>query len=445
MNNNNIFEKLIEKIKDKTAVIGVIGLGYVGLPLAREFLKADYKVIGFDIDEQKVSKINKGISYIKHINNDFIKNYVNCSKFFATSDFSKLIEVEIILICVPTPLGIHYEPDLQYIKNSCKEILRYLKQGHVIILESTTYPGTTEEEILPILHKNKDGLQIGIDYFLGYSPEREDPGNKEYVTYMIPKIVSGVTESCCNVIKTFYSQIVKKVYPVSSPKIAEAAKLLENIYRAVNIALVNELKVLFYKMNIDIWEVIEAAKTKPFGFQAFYPGPGLGGHCIPIDPFYLTWKAREYDFHTRFIELAGEINNSMPEYVINRTIQALNSNGKSINGAKVLILGIAYKPDVDDMRESPSLKLIDLFIRENAQVDFNDPFIEVIPPTRKYNFKLKSVDLTTQNLRRYDAVILSTNHSQYDYKLIYENSKLIIDTRNAFDIKGVRNEKLWKS
>lgn len=445
MVNSETIEIIMNKIINKTAVIGIIGLGYVGLPLAREFLRADYKVIGFDIDSKKVSKINDGQSYIRHVDSTFIKNYVKNAKLTATIDFSKLSEVDVILICVPTPLGIHYEPDLQYVINSSKEVSKYLKRGHVVVLESTTYPGTTEEEVLPILQKNERGLKVGTDYFLGYSPEREDPGNKNYNTRTIVKIVSGVTEQCCKVVETLYLQVIEKVHPVSAPKIAESAKLLENIYRAVNIALVNELKVLLTMMGIDVWQVIEAAKTKPFGFQAFYPGPGLGGHCIPIDPFYLTWKAREYDFHTRFIELAGEINNSMPSYVINRVIQALNSRGKSIKGASILILGVTYKPDVDDMRESPSLKLIDLLIKENAKVDYNDPFIKAIPPTRKYNFNLRSVDLTPENLHKYDVVILSTNHSQYDYKIIYENSNLIIDTRNAFNIKTINNEKVWKA
>ena len=315
--------ELINKIKNRDALIGIIGLGYVGLPLAREFLNSGFKVTGFDIDNEKVKKINKGISYIKHINDEFIKKYINKNKLKATSDFSEISNVDAVIICVPTPLGVHYEPDLRYVINSVKDTAKYLKKGQVIVLESTTYPGTTEEEILPILQHN--GLKVGNDFFLGYSPEREDPGNKNYTTKTIPKIVSGITENCIAVVKTLYSQIVDTVFPVSSTKIAESTKLLENIYRSVNIALVNELKIIFSKMDIDIWEVIEAAKTKPFGFQAFYPGPGLGGHCIPIDPFYLTWKAREYEIHTRFIELAGEINSNMPEHVVNTIMSALNS------------------------------------------------------------------------------------------------------------------------
>ncbi len=402
-----------------------------------------YKVKGFDIDTDKVNKINNGESYIKHISDDFIRNHVDSKNLTATSDFSELKDVDVIIICVPTPIGVHYEPDLKYVINSTEIIARYLRKGHVVVLESTTYPGTTENEVLPILEKY--GMKIGEDFFLGYSPEREDPGNVNFTTKDIPKIVSGVTENCLKVVKELYSQIINKVFPVSSPKIAESAKLLENIYRAVNIALVNELKVVFANMGIDIWEVIEAAKTKPFGFQAFYPGPGLGGHCIPVDPFYLTWKAREYDIHTRFIELAGEINNSMPRHVVDVTIRALNSNNIPIKDSKILILGVAYKPDVDDMRESPSLKLIDLLLKEGARVDYNDPYIPVLPKTRKYDFRLKSVELTADKLGEYDIVIVSTNHSVYDYDFIYKNSRLILDTRNAFKVKGIRDGKLWKA
>jgi len=445
MRNKEFFDSIIGKINNKSAIIGIIGLGYVGLPLAREFLKVGYKVIGFDIDEFKVTKINRGISYINHIDNDFIKYFVNIGKLVASLDFSKLVEVDVIIICVPTPLGIHYEPDLQYVINSSKEILKYLRPGHVIILESTTYPGTTEEEVLPILQKNNDGLKVGVDYFLGYSPEREDPGNKDYTTRSIPKIVSGVTEKCLEIIKALYAQIAEQVYPVSSPKIAESAKLLENIYRAVNIALVNELKIVFEKMNIDIWEVIDAAATKPFGFQAFYPGPGLGGHCIPIDPFYLTWKAREYDIHTRFIELAGEINTSMPYYVVEKTIKLLNSNKISVNGAKILLIGIAYKPNVDDIRESPALKIMMLLEQEGAKVDYYDPYIPKIPNTRKYQFKKTSIHLSPSILEQYDVVIITTNHSNIDYSLIAKKAKLIVDTRNALKMKGINNRRICKS
>ena len=439
----NMMQKLIRAIKNKKAIIGIIGLGYVGLPLAKQFLESGFNVIGFDIDKNKVDLLNKGISYIKHIQSDFIGKYVKNNNFIATDDFSLIKNVDAIIICVPTPLGIHYEPDIKYIINSAKEIAKYLKKGHIVVLESTTYPGTTEDELLPTLKKS--GLKVGKDFFLGFSPEREDPGNKKYTTKNIPKIVSGVTQNCLEVIKNLYEQVIETVFPVSSPKIAESAKLLENIYRSVNIALVNELKIVFGKMGIDIWEVIEAAKTKPFGFHAFYPGPGLGGHCIPIDPFYLTWKAREYDLHTRFIELAGEINNTMPYRVVDTTIRALNSTGKSIKNSRVLILGLAYKPDIDDIRESPSLKLIDIFTNEGAIVSYNDPFIPEIPPTRKYNFSLKSVKITPKIIGQFDAIVISTNHSSYNYELILKNAKLIIDTRNAFGSRGIVNGKVWKA
>ncbi len=436
-------DDLLKKIKNRDVKVGIIGLGYVGLPLAREFLNENFSVLGFDIDNRKVEKINSGESYIKHIPSDFIKKYVNQGKLEATSDFSRLKEVDAILICVPTPLGEHMEPDLSYVLSTTETISRFLRKGHIVVLESTTYPGTTEEEMLPILEKS--GLKAGEDFCLGYSPEREDPGNKKYTTKTIPKVVSGINEKCLEIIKTLYDQIVEQTVPVSSPKVAESTKLLENIYRAVNIALVNELKMIFDRMGIDVWEVIEAAKTKPFGFQAFYPGPGLGGHCIPIDPFYLTWKSREYDLPTKFIELAGEINTFMPYFVLDKTIRALNKIGKSIKGAKILVLGVAYKPDVDDMRESPSLKVIDLLQKEGASVDYNDPYIPEIPETRKYKFEMKSVPLTPENISSYDAVIITTDHSVYDYEMIEKNARLIIDTRNALKKKGVTNGNIVKA
>ena len=436
-------QKLIETIRSRKVIIGIIGLGYVGLPLAKQFLESGFNVIGFDIDRNKIYNLSKGKNYIKHIQNDFIIKFIKNKKFIPTNDFSLLKNVDAIIICVPTPLGIHYEPDIGYILSSAREITKYLKKGHIIVLESTTYPGTTESELLPTLEKS--GLKVGKDFFLGFSPEREDPGNEKYTTKNIPKIVSGVTKNCLEIIKTLYKQIIDTVFPVSNPKIAESAKLLENIYRSVNIALVNELKIVFNKMGIDIWEVIEAAKTKPFGFHAFYPGPGLGGHCIPIDPFYLTWKAREYDIHTRFIELAGEINNTMPYHVVDTTIRALNNIGKSIKNSKILILGLAYKPDIDDIRESPSLKLIKIFKDEGAEVSYNDPFIPKIPTTRRYNFELRSVKLTPKTIGQFDAIVISTNHSSYDYDYIKKHANLIIDTRNALGIKGIVNEKVWKA
>jgi UDP-N-acetyl-D-glucosamine dehydrogenase len=434
---------LKNKIIQREAVIGIVGLGYVGLPLAREFLNNNFRVLGFDIDVKKIAAINSGQSYVHHIPSDFIAQYMQSGALVSTQDFSRLREADAILICVPTPLGKHDEPDLSYVLNTSKAIAATLRVGQLIVLESTTYPGTTEEEVLPLLAKT--GLQVGKDFYLGYSPEREDPGNNQFFTAKIPKVVSGVTESCLKMIKTLYDQIMERTVTVSSTRVAEATKLLENIYRAVNIALVNELKLVFDRMGIDVWEVIEAAKTKPFGFQPFYPGPGLGGHCIPIDPFYLTWKARENEVHTRFIELAGEINTSMPYYVVQKTVKALNGDHKPINGAKILLLGMAYKADVDDIRESPALKIMELLIKEGAEVDYNDPHIPALTPMRKYNFSARSVALTPDTLSSYDAVIVLTNHSCYDYDLIRNNAKIIIDTRNAFGLKGQRDGKVWKA
>lgn len=415
---------LIEKLKTKAAIIGVIGLGYVGLPLVIEFVKAGFKVIGFDIDEEKIKLLNEGKSYIKHINIDILKSNSN---FNPTSDFCLLDLVDCIIICVPTPLNDYREPDMTYVFNTGKTIAKYLKPGKLVVLESTTYPGTTDEDLKEILEES--GLKAGKDFYLAFSPEREDPGNKDFPTSKIPKVVGGYTEKCLEVAKALYDQVFCKTIPVSSTKVAECVKLLENIYRAVNIALVNELKMLFDRMGVDIWEVIEAAKTKPFGFQAFYPGPGLGGHCIPVDPFYLTWKARKYDFSTKFIELAGEINTYMPYYVVEKTLAALNEKGKSIKGAKILILGLAYKKDVDDVRESPSLKLMELFEKKGAIVDYNDPYIQRTPKTRKFKFDKESVELTPDNLQNYDCVVIATDHSNYDPDFLLEYSNLIVDTR----------------
>ncbi|KWT84061.1 nucleotide sugar dehydrogenase [Candidatus Magnetominusculus xianensis] len=420
---------LIEKIKAKTAVVGVIGLGYVGLPLAVEFCKAGFRCIGFDIDEKKVNLLKEGKSYIKHIDEARIKT--SLPLFTPTSDFSRLTEADCIIICVPTPLGRHHEPDLSYVLNTTRTIAQYISKGKLVVLESTTYPGTTDEEMKPILEAGgSGGLRAGEDFYLAFSPEREDPNNKDFSTSTIPKVVGGLTPQCLLAAQTLYDYIVVRTIPVSSTKVAEATKLLENIYRAVNIALVNELKVLFDKMGIDIWEVIEAAKTKPFGYQPFYPGPGLGGHCIPIDPFYLEWKAREYEVSTKFINLAGEVNTSMPQYVIQKTIDALSENGKSIKGAKVLILGMSYKKDLDDTRESPSLKLFDILQKKGAVVDYNDPYLPEMPKTRKYSFKKTSVALTAENLSSYDCVLISTDHSAYDPVFIASNSRLVVDTRN---------------
>ncbi|NWF53150.1 MAG: nucleotide sugar dehydrogenase [Nitrospirae bacterium] len=429
---------IFEKIRLKKATIGVIGLGYVGLPLVIEFCKAGFRIIGFDIDEEKVKLLKKGKSYIKHVDISYILK--NKSLFSATADFSKLKSVDCIIVCVPTPLNRYREPDLSYVFNTTKTIAKYLKKGQLIVLESTTYPGTTNENMKAILEES--GLKTGKDFYLAYSPEREDPNNKDFNLRTIPKIVGGCTPMCLKAADLLYSQIVKQTVPVSSTRVAEAAKLLENIYRAVNIALVNELKMLFERMKIDIWEVIEAAKTKPFGFQAFYPGPGLGGHCIPIDPFYLTWKAREYDFPTRFIELAGEINTNMPYYVVHKTVEALNNNGRGIKGAKILILGLAYKKDVDDPRESPAFKLIDLLEDKGAIVDYNDPFIPKAPKMRKYRVEKESVPLTPENLMKYDCVIIATDHSVYDPEFIVANSNLIIDTRNMIPKRLKNSDKV---
>src|SRR5208283_963573 len=379
-----------------------------------------------DIDNRKIELLKQGKSYIKHIDSAGI---AQCASLFsATSDFSELSGMDCIIICVPTPLNKNREPDMSYVFNTTRIIAQHLKREQLIVLESTTYPGTTEGEMRDILEET--GLKAGTDFYLAYSPEREDPNNKDFSTRTIPKVIGGYTKNCLEVAKNLYNAIVVRTVPVSSARVAEATKLLENIYRAVNIALVNELKMLFDRMDIDIVEVIEAAKTKPFGYQAFYPGPGLGGHCIPIDPFYLTWKAREYDFSTKFIELAGEINISMPYYVIQKTIEALNERGKSINGAKILVLGLAYKKDVDDSRESPSFKIIELLQKKGAAVEYNDPYIPVAPKTRKYSIGKVSVSLTKENLAQYDCVVIATDHSAYDPDFIVQNSQLIVDTRS---------------
>jgi len=433
---------LFEKIENNEIVIGIIGLGYVGLPLVKEFSKNGMKVIGFDIDEDKIHSLNNGKSYIKNIKDDVIKGSI-AKGFKATSDFSELRKVDAIMICVPTPLGQHREPDLSYVINTAEVISKYLIAGQLIVLKSTTYPGTTDEEVLPVLEKS--GLKAGIDFYLSFSPEREDPGNRDFNTSNIPIIVGGFNETSRNMACAIYRKAGIKVIEVSSNRVAESAKLLENIYRAVNVALVNELKVVFDKMDIDIFEVIKAASSKPFGFQAFYPGPGLGGHCIPIDPFYLTWKAREYDYSTKFIELAGEINTSMPEFVINKLIEALGDYGKILKGSKILILGVAYKKNIDDTRESPSLKIMDLLIKKGVEVDYSDPFIPDLPQTRNYNFKKHSVELTEENIKNYDALIISTDHDSFDRDKILKFAKLIIDTRNMFNISGTKYKNVYKA
>jgi UDP-N-acetyl-D-glucosamine dehydrogenase len=420
---------LMQKIKDKRARVGVIGLGYVGLPLVEVFHGAGFHVTGFDVDQRKVKMLDSGKSYIKHISNRIISDLSKSRRFMTTTDFSKLKKMDCILICVPTPLTKHREPNLSFVFNTTRSIAKYLRKGQLIILESTTYPGTTDEDMKEILEET--GLKAGKDFYLAYSPEREDPGRKDFTTSKIPKVVGGYTRNCLKVAKALYDSVVVQTVPVTSTKAAEATKLLENIYRAVNIALVNEMKMLLDRMEIDIWEVIEASKTKPFGFQAFYPGPGLGGHCIPIDPFYLTWKARELDFPTRFIELAGEINTSMPQYVVSRVCDALNQKGKSVKGSKILILGLAYKKDVEDVRESPSFELIELLRAKGAYVKYNDPYVPKTKKMRHYDIRMCSTPLTEKNLKRFDCVVISTDHSAYDYNFIAKHSRLVVDTRNA--------------
>jgi UDP-N-acetyl-D-glucosamine dehydrogenase len=424
---------LTERLSSRQALVGIIGLGYVGLPLVLRLAQVGLRVLGFDTDPQKVEALNAGRSYIRHIPSQQIAALrlpgPGLPKFEATGDRARLGEPDALLICVPTPLNRHREPDLRYIEQTTRDIARTLRPGQLVSLESTTFPGTTDEVVLPVLAAT--GLEAGKDFFLVYSPEREDPGSTTHHIQNTPKVVGGITAACCRLGVTLYSRIVTQVVPVSSTRAAEMTKLLENIYRAVNIALVNELKMLCLRMDIDIHEVINAAKTKPFGFQAFYPGPGLGGHCIPIDPFYLTWKAREYDFATRFIELAGEINVSMPYFVCERTCQALNEGGQSVKGARVLVVGVAYKRDVDDLRESPGLKIIELLRQHGAVVDYHDPYIPVMPHTRRYRFDMRSVDLTPENLASYHAVIIATDHTCLNYEEIARHAPLIIDTRNA--------------
>ena len=431
---NKTAVNLENKIKNKKSIIGVIGMGYVGLPLVKTFLNKRFGVVGFDIDEKKVLMLNKGKSYIKHVTAEELKGFLNKKKFQATADFAALERVDVIIICVPTPLDAHNNPDLSFVLKTAETISKKLRKGQLVILESTTYPGTTEEEILPLLEAG--GLKVGKDFFLAYSPERENPGDKVHTTETIPKVVGGVTPECSRIAKALYDQIIKKTVPVSSPKVAEATKIMENVFRSVNIAMVNEMKMIFDRMGIDVWEVIQAASTKPFGFMPFFPGPGYGGHCIPVDPFYLAWKAKEVDQPTKFIELAGEINIFMPYYVVTKTIEALNENGKSIKGAKILILGLAYKEDIDDQRESPSLKIISLLKKHGAEVSYNDPYVPQASGYRDYpGLVLESVELTGSILKASDAVVIVTAHSDYDFDWIAKNASLIIDTRNAIKKK----------
>ncbi|MBK8914140.1 MAG: nucleotide sugar dehydrogenase [Phycisphaerales bacterium] len=426
----SLAQQLQKKITDRTAVVGVMGLGYVGLPLIREFCSNGFNAIGFDVDEEKVRLLKAGKSYIKHLPASIFNPWIKSGQFTPTSDMSLIKKADCILICVPTPLDKMREPDMRFVRGTSETIARYMRKGQLIVLESTTYPGTTREICKPLFDAR--GFELEKDYFLAFSPEREDPGRVDFTTGTIPKVVGGMGPESTKLACALYGGAVKHVVPVSSTEVAEACKIVENVYRCINIALVNELKICFDRMGIDVWEVIEAAKTKPFGFQAFYPGPGLGGHCIPIDPFYLSWKAREFGVTTRFIELAGEINTGMPEYVINRVAEALNERSKPLKGSSILVLGLAYKKDVDDVRESPSVELIELLEARGAKVAYHDPFIPKAKPMREHNIThLKSVALTPENIRKFDCVLISTDHSNVDYAMVVKHAQLVVDSRNA--------------
>ena len=410
-----------QKLKDKTAKIGIIGMGYVGIPLGLEFAKKKFSVLGFDKDKKRVEDIKAGSQVMKHINKEEMGKFID-NGGSATTDFTKINTMDCLIICVPTPLDIHEQPDMSYVESASNLISKNIKKGQLIVLESTTYPGTTKELVKPILEKS--GLKAGKDFFLAYSPEREDPGNKEFNVSKIPKVIGGYTKKCLEVADSLYKKIVSKTVKVSSMETAESTKLMENIFRAVNIAMVNEMKLILSRMNVNIWEVIEAAKTKPFGFMPFYPGPGMGGHCIPIDPFYLAWKAKKYNTEAKFIELAGEINRKMTENISHRIGKALNDDGKSIRNSRIMILGVAYKKDIDDMRESPALKLIDLLEFKGAKISYHDPYV------KKLNDK-KSVELSSKNIKLQDALVITTDHTNVDYELIGKQAKLVIDTRNV--------------
>lgn len=421
-------DKIIKKIDSRGAVVGVVGLGYVGLPLLKRLNEVGFNTLGLDIDESKIQSLSAGTSYIEHIDVDDVAEAIAGDRCEVTSDFSRATNADIIVLCVPTPLNKYREPDLGYVIGSLETLLPYLRADQMLSLESTTYPGTTEEELLPRIEEK--GLKVGEDFFLVYSPEREDPGNPDFDTHSIPKVCGGISEACREVGEVFYASFINEVVPVSSTKAAEMTKILENTYRAVNIALVNELKIVADRMGIDIFEVINAAATKPFGFKAFYPGPGLGGHCIPIDPFYLTWKAREFGLHTRFIELAGEVNTAMPDYVIDKVAKALNSKSKSIKNSRLLVVGVAYKKNVDDMRESPSLVLLDKLNKLGADVSYHDPHVPTLPPLRDFDFSMDSEPLEAGIVESFDCVIIATDHDEVDYELIAEAS-LVVDTRGV--------------
>jgi UDP-N-acetyl-D-glucosamine dehydrogenase len=439
----SLADQLRSRIDLRTARVVVVGLGYVGLPLAETFAWAEFPVVGFDIDQEKVQKLRIGQSYIRHISSERVAEMMKGGRFSATSDPACFATADAIVICVPTPLTEAREPDLSYIESTARAIAPHLRKGQLVVLESSTYPGTTEEVLRPILEKS--GLKSGEDFFLAYSPEREDPGNAYYSTRTIPKVVGGMDRDSGELAVALYAAIVPTVVPVTSTQVAEACKILENTYRAVNIALVNELKVVFDRMGIDVWEVIEAAKTKPFGFQAFYPGPGLGGHCIPIDPFYLTWTARRFGVNTRFIELAGEVNTNMPRYVVQRVVDALNEQAKSIKGSHILILGVAYKKDVDDPRESPAFEIMEHLQQRGAHVSYNDPYIPALPPMRHHTIRMESQPLTADLLAAQDCVVVVTDHSVYRFEWIAPQCKAIVDTRNATEGAEAGDCRIWKA
>jgi len=421
--------KLLDKLHQKTAVIGIVGLGYVGLPLMLRYNEVGYRVLGFDVDASKIAQLNNGQSYIEHIRSDVVARAV-AHGMVATNDFSRASEVDALILCVPTPLNKYREPDLSFVINTVETLAPYLRPGQIVSLESTTWPGTTEEELRPRIEAQ--GLTVGETIFLVFSPEREDPGNPDFSTHSIPKVCGGCTPACLEVGQALYGQVIDQVVPVSSTRAAELTKLLENIHRAVNIGLVNEMKIVADRMGIDIHEVIRAAATKPFGFTPYYPGPGLGGHCIPIDPFYLTWKAREYGLHTRFIELAGEVNRAMPEYVVGKLVDGLNQQGKALKGSRILVLGIAYKKNVDDMRESPAVEIMELAQAKGAAIAYSDPHVPVFPKMREHCFNLSSEVLSEATIGSFDAVVLATDHDRFDYELILQHARLIIDTRGKF-------------
>ena len=439
-------QRLSEKIDSKTAQVGIVGLGYVGLPLISAFTNAGFRCIGYDVDQHKIDALLAGRSYIKHIESSTIADWIQRDVLDPTSDMSRLAEADVVLICVPTPLTASQDPDLRYVELTAEAIAQVLRPGQMVVLESTTYPTTTRDVMVPILEQNPAGLRCGEEYFVAYSPEREDPGNPDFTAAGIPKVVGGYDQLSCDLACQLYSKAIVQVIPVSSAEVAEACKILENTYRAVNIALVNELKILFDRMGIDIWEVVDAAKTKPFGFQAFYPGPGLGGHCIPIDPFYLSWLARREGINTRFIELAGQVNSKMPRYVISQLSEFLNNVGKPIRGSKICLLGMAYKKDVDDPRESPSFELMDLLRERGADLTYNDPHIPTLGKKRDYDVPdMSSTELTPEFLAAQDCVLIATNHTAYDYAYIVEHSRMVLDTRNATKEVSIGREKIFKA